>query len=229
MRYLTRRNFIATAIGVVGLGTGATLYTRLFEPRWLDINSEVIKLKNHNLKSQTTILHLSDFHASKFVSYDFIEYAIEKGLEHKPDMICVTGDFITRTISDYQAYKRILKKLSSSAPTFACLGNHDGGIFARAHGGYGDSSLVENLLINSNIRCLTNERSYITINDQKYCLVGLCDWWSVPKWRENTTIDGEKPLFTPDEENPTIVLSHNPDTKKHLLKYNWDNFPAEKS
>lgn len=222
MRYLTRRNIVASIVGVVRMGIGTSLYTRLFEPRWLDINSEVVKLKNHNLKSQITILHMSDFHDSKYVSYNFIEYAIKKGLEQNPDIICLTGDFITRTISDYQTYKRILKRLSSSAPTFACLGNHDGRIFARAHGGHGDSSLIENLLIGSNIQCLINERSYITINDQRYCLVGLCDLWSVTKWKENSTFNSEQPLFMPVEKYPTIVLSHNPDTKRHLLKYNWD-------
>ena len=53
--------------------------------------------------------------------------AIEMGLAQKPDVICVTGDFITsKSGFDENEYAIVLRRLSKAAPTFAVLGNHDG-------------------------------------------------------------------------------------------------------
>ena len=65
------------------------------------------------------------------MSLDYIREAIEQGLRLKPDLICVTGDFITTTYEDFDGYQRVLSRLPAAAPTFACLGNHDGGVWSR--------------------------------------------------------------------------------------------------
>lgn len=41
------------------------------------------------------ILYLSDLHASPDVPKSLIESAIGLGLELKPDLACLTGDFVT--------------------------------------------------------------------------------------------------------------------------------------
>src|SRR5271170_6862850 len=65
------------------------------------------------------ILHLADFHASWCVSLSYIEKAIERGLQLKPDLICVTGDFITTRFEDFDGYCRVLSRLAQAAPVFA--------------------------------------------------------------------------------------------------------------
>jgi predicted MPP superfamily phosphohydrolase len=65
------------------------------------------------------------------------------GLAWWPDLICLTGNFITCNDScDLSYYRQILRRLSGAAPAFACLGNHDGGLWAGTHRGASSSSEV---------------------------------------------------------------------------------------
>ena len=50
----------------------------------------------------------------------------------------ITGDFITDRPNDEQldALKNCLAKISKKVPTFASLGNHDGGTWAAARSGF---------------------------------------------------------------------------------------------
>jgi len=54
------------------------------------------------------VLQLSDLHASKFVSLDFIAKAVQLGLSLKPDLVLLTGDFITRKFDQFDRYKETL-------------------------------------------------------------------------------------------------------------------------
>jgi len=56
-----------------------------------------------------------------------IEAAIAGGLEAKPDLVCLTGDFVTlRDHFDEVGYTTALTRLAAAVPCFAVLGNHDG-------------------------------------------------------------------------------------------------------
>jgi predicted MPP superfamily phosphohydrolase len=87
---MNRRGWILGACGALTAGT----YPAYFEPRNLELtfHSVPIGLSAHR---PVRILHLTDFHASPFVSMSMIEHAIETGLAQQPDLICLTGDFIT--------------------------------------------------------------------------------------------------------------------------------------
>ena len=97
-------------------------------------------LKEENLK----LLHISDLHLSKTFSLDQIETALRIGLSASPDACFITGDFITGKPSqnEFQALGNILSKFSSKIPTYACLGNHDGGSWASSHGGFATSEKI---------------------------------------------------------------------------------------
>jgi uncharacterized protein len=127
---LTRRQFYTTlAIG--------SAYPFIIEPRWLELTRRTVPLKG--VRSPVRVLHLSDLHWSYSVPLSIIEHAIGVGLAGKPDLICVTGDFITRG-SAFAAkdYASVLKRLSAAAPTFAVLGNHDGGLWTQLYDGRSD-------------------------------------------------------------------------------------------
>ena len=64
------------------------------EALWLEVNRRTVRLDG--LRSPIRILHLSDLHFSRTVPLFAIDHAITMGLAGKPDLICVTGDFITR-------------------------------------------------------------------------------------------------------------------------------------
>ena len=98
----------------------------------------------------------------------------------KPDIICLTGDFITRRIHDRIAYRRALSTLADAAPTFACLGNHDGGRWAGRHGGYATPDAVADILGESGAVILSDESQMIAVGDANVRLIGIGDLWSQP-------------------------------------------------
>ena len=163
------------------------------------------------------MLHLSDFHITTKEDLDALEKAIELGLKEEPDLAVITGDFFTTTYEDMDSYARTLKGLTDSVPTFACAGNHDGGSWAARASGYESLSPLSQLLNAANIRFLENESIPITVKGQSLTMVGLGDIWA----RE---FKPEKVLHEQRNEPilPTIVLSHNPDTKELLQNYDWD-------
>lgn len=137
-------------------------------------------------------------------------------IEQKPDVAFLTGDFITWKFQDESHYRDILLKLTSLIPTFACIGNHDGGRWAASSHGYKDFSKVRELLQSSNVHFLFNEKTKVEINHQKIEIVGLGDLWAGDL---NPKLVLKKKR---DENIPIIVMAHNPDSKSELKPYDWD-------
>ncbi len=164
------------------------------------------------------LLHLADLHADP-MPLDFLGQQIDRALAWKPDFICVTGDFITTKYGEWDEYAVLLSKLSAAAPTFATLGNHDGGRWAR-YNGYKDTQLVRELLQRGNLRLLHNTQEVIEVRGRPLRLVGLGDEWALEL--EPVRAFGGQPTARKSGEIPTIVLSHNPDTKDELAPYSWE-------
>jgi predicted MPP superfamily phosphohydrolase len=160
------------------------------------------------------LLQLSDFHASEDVSLDFIQGAVVKGLSLKPDLICLTGDFITWRYGAFRRYAEILKPLADMAPAFAVLGNHDGGRWVGS-AGYSDTSHARDLLSNSRIELLHNRSAAIQVQGRKLNLVGVGDIWA-------DELDAAAAFAAPRSGDATILLSHNPDSKERLRGHSWD-------
>lgn len=177
-----------------------------------------VKLSQSAGRAPLKILQLSDFHASPVVSLSFISKAIRLGLEEKPDLICLTGDFITHKFDGFAEYKKVLQPLAESAPVFACLGNHDGGLWAARRRGYADTGLVRDLLEASNVKLLHNTAQTASINGWNLTLVGLGDLWA----KEIQPLNAFPQPPSAAAAATTLVLSHNPDTKEQLQEFAWD-------
>jgi predicted MPP superfamily phosphohydrolase len=210
---LTRRKFLSS-LSLIG---ATPVYAFGVEPKWLERTFHQIRLPRRDLGSGIRILHLSDFHASPVVPFSLIEKAIEDGLAAQPDLICLTGDFVTDAHAfDKQEYSRILSRLSVAAPTFACLGNHDGGNWAVSKGGgFRDTRVVRELLDASGVSLLHNRSELALVRGQSMRIVGVPDLWS----RE---VDGQLAFQDVQPEEATILLAHNPDTKDVLADRPWD-------
>jgi len=211
---ISRRAFLACAgAGVLGLPG----YAGLMEPFRLEIGRHECATSAPDPAHPFKILHLSDLHASWAVSLGFIEEAVELGLQLKPDLICITGDFITGKYAAFDPYARVLAKLSAAAPAFACLGNHDGGRWARFRGGYESTRPVRQLLEQSGIELLCNRSTALRLNGRDVKLTGLADAWS-----ENLDLAAAFPPAEAGGAAARILLSHNPDTKDFLKFHSWD-------
>jgi len=211
---ITRRHFL-TALGAGLGGTVATgAYGSLCEAEWLATVRHQVKLGDTPRAVPLRVLHLSDFHASEVVSLNFLRSAFETGLALKPDLICLTGDFITTTYDQFAGYAEALSHLAKAAPTFASLGNHDGGFWSRRRG-YATTREVRELLARADITLLGNRWEIVTLAGTRLRLVGVGDWWA-------GEMQPELAYLGAPSSDTTILLSHNPDTKNALRDYPWD-------
>lgn len=208
---MTRRKLLSL-LPVAGC---APVYAFGVEPNWLERTFQRVKLPCKSMTSGARILHLSDFHASPVVPFSLIENSVALGLDAKPDVICLTGDFVTdSTAFDETEYARILRRLSNAAPVFASLGNHDGGRWGAKVGGFKDSSAVRALLGAANIPLLHNRSEVVRVRDQSIRFAGVPDLWS-------ERVDGDLTFADVPSDDPAILLAHNPDTKDLLADRPW--------
>src|SRR5688572_14734665 len=104
MRPVTRRTFLG---GILLGGGGVVADMALIEPTALRLNRHEVPLGRPAGAAPVRILQLSDFHASDCVDLDYIERSVQLGLTTKPDLICLTGDFISWRWDEWERYTRI--------------------------------------------------------------------------------------------------------------------------
>jgi predicted MPP superfamily phosphohydrolase len=185
------------------------------EPRWLD--TEVHRVRMPLLRRPIRLVQLTDLHASPVVTLGMIADAVAIALAAKPDLICLTGDYISyQEVPPAHEYARVLAPLAKAAPTLAVFGNHDGGYWAEREGGFAHHSYADRVLEMAGIEPLHNRSRVFEIRGESLALAGLGDAWS----------HEFKPAAAFGEIRhcamPIVVLSHNPDTKDELSTYPWD-------
>jgi len=214
-RHVTRRR----VLGFLAAGTAAAIaYPFYCDPRWLDVTRHSVLLHGKKLGDAVRVLHLSDLHASLVVPMDMIDHAVTAAIAQKPDVICLTGDYVTNGHHvDNAAYIKVLSRLSTAAPTFAVLGNHDarGTIWTPYRKVHGDHHIVDGILRDSGIEILHNRSTQVQVRDARLTLVGVGDLWT-------HEVDGTRAFAGVDVNHPTLLLAHNPDTKDVVGQHPWD-------
>ncbi|ACB52168.1 hypothetical protein cce_2820 [Crocosphaera subtropica ATCC 51142] len=155
----------------------------------------------------TKIVQLSDLHDDGLcLSSELLTQAITVSNEEHPDLVVLTGDYITDEPNTIYSLAPKLKLLQSRVGIYAVLGNHDV-LSSRA------KPIVTEALSEAGIKVLWNE--IVSPFEDNLPIVGLADFWSKG--------------FNPDpimsqlsESNPCLVLSHNPDTASILQKWRVD-------
>ncbi len=208
---LTRRRFLGAALLA---GLGAAGYARWLEPRWLDCDKVHVPLGRG---TPLRILHLSDLHISDAASLALVDRAITLGLGLKPDLAALTGDFIPGPFTASPEYERTLHRLAASVPTFACLGNHDGGRWSAARGANASFLPVSDLLARAGVRLLRNASHTLDLGGNPIQLVGVGD-----PWAGDCEPSRAFASLPPRGNALRIVLSHNPDTKSLFRPLDWD-------
>ncbi|NET43182.1 metallophosphoesterase [Okeania sp. SIO2B3] len=166
---------------------------------------KITGLPNH--LQGTKLVHLTDFHYDGLrLSEWLLSEAIAITNEVEPDLILLTGDFITDEPAPIYDLVLRLKYLESRAGVYAVLGNHD-----EEYPGARDK--VIDAFTRIDIPILLNQVVYPL--GSGLALVGLEDYWS-SNFKPTTVMESI------DEEVPRIVLSHNPDTAKVLQKWRID-------
>lgn len=104
--------------------SGVGIWPRYIEPRLLYTRHHTVAIEG--LKAPLRILHLSDLHMRASMPCSFMKKLSRKCLAAKPDLILITGDFIScGKMEDPLRLKTFLKGLKAPLGVFAVLGNHD--------------------------------------------------------------------------------------------------------
>lgn len=214
-RLRTRRAFIAATV-TIGAGAAAYGYARHFEPENFEVNRERLPRRLFPAPQGLKILHLTDLHLGHFVSGEAIAKAIRLGLAERPDVIALTGDFVSGKMSDAAEYAAILRPLARFAPTFACAGNHDG-IPGAPAGHETDCRRIGAMLTSAGIRFLFNETETATLRGMPVRIAGLGDLWADQNEPERCLEN----IRVARDNAPVLLLNHNPDARAKLMNHRW--------
>jgi hypothetical protein len=112
------------------------------------------------------IVHLSDLHYGPMVDPRHLQRAIEIANELRPDLIALTGDYISQERGYAAPCAEIVGQLKATSGVYAILGNHD-------H--WTDAQLITDLFRAEGIRMLINEGVRIDARDEAFWLAGVDD------------------------------------------------------
>jgi predicted MPP superfamily phosphohydrolase len=112
------------------------------------------------------IVQLSDIHHGPFSSTEQIERAVETANRLQPDIIALTGDYISRERQYAASCAEMLGRLKARYGVFAVLGNHD-------H--WTDAALITDLFRAEGITVLINEGMRFELKGSAFWLAGVDD------------------------------------------------------
>ncbi|HVN04966.1 MAG TPA: metallophosphoesterase [Bryobacteraceae bacterium] len=153
------------------------------------------------------IAQLSDIHIGPFMPADEIRKYVRITNELKPDLIALTGDFVTWDPSTQHAVVNALTGLHAPFGIFGCLGNHE----AWSH----TEDSITAMFHEIGIPILRRSRVAVTTNGASINLMGV-DFETTRHMGPGsstfvgTYLEGVDKLMVPDTAN--ILMSHNPDT-----------------
>src|SRR5579862_9045667 len=93
------------------------LFTVNEERIWLDALPGVF--------SGLRVVQISDIHHGLFLPPEMLEQAVRQANRLNPDIVALTGDFVTYSRANIEPAAEILKNLRARYGIFAVLGNHD--------------------------------------------------------------------------------------------------------
>ncbi len=152
------------------------------------------------------IVHLSDIHHSPFTDRNHIENAVEIANELNPNLVFLTGDYVSHDSEYISPMAKIMGRLKSEFGTFACLGNHD-------H--WTDSDLVTHHLREEKIEVLINEGFRFTAFGASFWLCGVDDHMA-------GKTDLAAALHGSYADEMKLLLAHNPAILRQAVRYEVD-------
>ena len=208
---MTRRQFLnlslrLSASAVLMAGSGGA-YSALIEPHWLSIERVEVRLPRLPIDLDgLTIAQLSDLHRSQYVEVEQVEAAVDAANQLQPDLIVLTGDYVTHSASYMPDCTQALGALQARLGVVAILGNHDY---------WTDSEFIVHELEAQSIPVLRNDAIPIELNRARVWLAGVDDVWS-------GRADLARAVRRVPEHEATILLAHEPDYADVAAQYPID-------
>jgi len=206
---LARRRFLKrTAVAMTTAPFVAGAYGMFYERLNLEVIRRRIKIRRlPGAFEGFRIAHLSDIHIGPFMPAEEIRRYVKIANELKPDLVALTGDFVTWDPSTESAVVDALAGLSPPYGVFGCLGNHE------MWGDVQDS--ISRLFARRGIRILRGEKASIKAGGDFLNVIGVDYQTRSPMGPRRQMVvreylEGADHLVEPGAAN--ILLSHNPNT-----------------
>src|ERR671921_27688 len=156
-----------TPLRTIASGLAQVARAAFAEPYQLAVERRAVGLKRLPRELDgLRIVHLSDIHHSPFTGREQVERAVEVANSLQPDIIALTGDYVSHEREYVQPCAEMLGKLKARRGVYACLGNHDNWV---------DADLVTDLFTLAGIKVLNNEGMRFRDRGAEFWLAGVQD------------------------------------------------------
>ncbi len=119
---------VLAAVGFT-LGLGPLIYGAVVEPNRFEVVAQTIRLPRLGPGLDgLRIAQISDLHLGPFFTREKLELVVDLILAQKPDLVFITGDYLTHGTDYGEALPGLLEplgELSSRWPVYSVMGNHD--------------------------------------------------------------------------------------------------------
>ena len=197
---LGRRHFLKRGATVLAAapffvsGYGATVGRRRFEVEEFELPVSGLS----SSLSQFSVVQLTDIHVGPFMPAEALAAYVEAVNRLGPDMIALTGDFVSSSASEVGPCVQVLSHLKARYGVFACMGNHD--VYA------GVEEEMTRLFAEKGIRVLRNDAASLRVGNATLSILGIDDLnWGRP--------DLSRALRNAGSEagEARLLLSHRPE------------------
>lgn len=156
-----------TPLRALALNLSEAARSALTEPFRLTIEHQQIRLRRLPRELDGfRIVQLSDIHHSPFTSREQIERAVATANSLQPDIVALTGDYVSKERQYAAPCAELLGTLRARHGVYAVLGNHD-------H--WTDAALITDLFRAEGITVLVNQGMRFEKNGSAFWLAGVDD------------------------------------------------------
>ncbi len=148
------------------------------------------------------IVHLTDIHHGFYVPLQAVLDVVELANELEPDVVALTGDFVTYSKSYIGPMAAALGELRARHGVYAVLGNHDFRV---------DAEGVTRALRQQKIEVLRNRHTALHAGGEKFYVAGVDD--------TGYGADLTRAMRGLPALAPTVLLSHNPSIVRRASRY----------
>lgn len=171
-------------------------------------NKLILHRRYKNFGGDVRIMHISDIHNSR-KGRDNSRISDMAEVE-KPDLIFITGDFVSRSETDFKSAEILLNRLCKVAPVYIIQGNHE-------------QSLPEcqqaefmNMVGLSDAVLLVNQGDYVSVKGRKFYICGVQQQYSTYKKNDSYrnldkfTANDMMSAMGGKPSGEVLLLAHNP-------------------
>jgi uncharacterized protein len=139
------------------------------------------------------IVQISDIHHGLFLPKEWLSDAVKKANRLKPDIIALTGDYVTYSRRNIEPAAEILGRLRARLGVYAVLGNHDFRV---------DAEAVTSALKRQHIDVLRNRHLDLRLGGESLYLAGVDDY--------GYGADLRRAVKGIPQDAARVLLAHNP-------------------